>query len=213
MSATTPATPPISDIAIDARDLACERGGRTVFENVGFSIARGGVLAIAGPNGAGKTSLLRIGAGLLREAAGSISLRTNTTVVTDREERGRFCAWLGHQDGVKVALTIRENIQFWSKLYAADAPPTLLDRVGLARLADAPAQYLSAGQRRRLALARIILCSRPLWLLDEPFAALDAAGRTLVADLVRDHCARGGIAMAATHEPLGLSEARLVLPP
>lgn len=209
MSATTPGDA-FSLLAVEARDVACVRGGRTVFSGAGFAVSGGGALSLEGPNGAGKTSLLRIVAGLLRESAGAIRMRTDGRDITDREERGSLCGWLGHQDGVKAQLTVRENVRFWSALYGQH-DDGVITRVGLTRLADAPAQFLSAGQRRRLALARLLLGARPVWLLDEPFAALDAGGHTLFAELIRAHCASGGIAIAATHEPLGVSEARLVL--
>lgn len=202
----------VAPSAIEARDLRCERGGRTVFSDVGFALSGGDALSVEGPNGAGKTSLLRIVAGLLRETAGSIRIRTSERDIADREERGRLCGWLGHQDGVKAQLSVRENMQFWRDLHGVGGDAIgMLDRVGLIRVAVAPAQYLSAGQRRRLALARLLVSARPIWLLDEPFAALDAAGRALVVDLVRAHCADGGVVIAATHEPLGVGETRLVL--
>lgn len=197
--------------SIEGVDLACVRAGREVFRGLTFVAGAGAVLSLEGPNGAGKTSLLRIVAGLLREAAGTVRIRTNRGELVDREERGRLCGWLGHHDGVKAQLTVRENLRFWSALYGLRANDALLDRVGLSRLADAPAQYLSAGQRRRLALTRLLVSHRPVWLLDEPFSSLDAEARALVAELVHAHCAAGGIAIAATHEPLGLSETRMVL--
>src|ERR1700741_1293705 len=197
---------------LEARDLACVRGGRTVFTQLNFSVAAGHVLVLEGPNGSGKTSALRIVAGLLAPAEGSISIRIAGTGSADRDQRGRFCAWLGHQDGVKAQLTAGENTRFFAALYGGRAKvDAALDRVGVARLRDVPAQYLSAGQKRRVALARLIVLDRPLWLLDEPFAALDASGRSLVAELIQQHCAGGGMAIIATHEPLGIDAARILL--
>jgi len=197
---------------LEARDLACVRGGRTVFERLNFSVAAGSALVLEGPNGSGKTSLLRIVAGLLPQAGGSILAKQGQRTIDDRDERARSCSLLGHQDGVKAQLTVAENARFFATLYRSPANADgALDRVGLARLKNAPAQYLSAGQRRRLALARLTMADRPLWLLDEPFAALDAGGRALVTELVQHHCAGGGIALAATHEPLGIAAARVAV--
>jgi len=198
-------------LSIDATKLACERGGRRVFTGVSFSVASGTLLSLEGANGAGKTSLLRMLAGFLAPESGRLSFQSGEGVVEDAEERGRFAGWLGHHDGIKAQMSVAENAQFFAYLYgAADAQDALL-RVGLARSAELPAQYLSAGQRRRLALARLILSARPLWLLDEPLAALDAAGKQLAADLIREHCAKGGIVVAATHDPLGVEGQRLML--
>lgn len=200
--------------SIEANDLACVRGGRTIFERLQFSVAAGSVLVLEGPNGSGKTSLLRTVAGLLPQAGGSILSKQGERAIDDRDERARLCSMLGHQDGVKAQLTVAENARFFATLYRSPADADgALDQVGLARLKNAPAQYLSAGQRRRLALARLTMADRPLWLLDEPFAALDAGGRALVEELIRHHCAGGGIAIAATHEPLGIAAARVSLGP
>ena len=206
---------------VEARNLTCERGGRIVFRNLDFEIARGHLLALEGPNGAGKTSALRMLAGLLAPAAGTIGFHTGERVITDGEERGRLVGWIGHLDGIKAQLTVIENVRVYAGLYRAKrgvrakhgargerGESAALERVGLARLADLPSQYLSAGQRRRLALARLIVSARPLWLLDEPLAALDAAGKRLTAELITGHCAGGGIVIAATHEALNVEGAR-----
>lgn len=173
----------------------------------------GHVLALEGPNGAGKTSTLRILAGLLPQAEGTIRFQNGNNVI-DAEERGQLAAWLGHQDGVKAQLSVSENATFFASLFSARKKAAeVLERLGLADAGDWPAHYLSAGQRRRLALVRLLLSNRPLWLLDEPNAALDSAGRELVTALVTEHCAAGGIAIIATHEAPALPCARLKLPP
>ena len=193
--------------SLEVESLTCIRGGRFVFRDVSLHANAGTALAIEGANGAGKTSLLRMLAGLLAPASGTIRFGA-----ADAEERGKFVGWLGHQDGVKPQLSPRETLSFFAALHGADANvDDVLQSVGLARACDLPCQYLSAGQKKRLALARLKMSGRALWLLDEPLAALDAQGKTLVRDLVAAHCASGGIAIAATHEPLGLDCARLVL--
>jgi heme exporter protein A len=198
--------------AVEAEDLACVRGGRLVFRHVDFSATRGQAVSLEGPNGAGKTSALRMLAGLLPPADGVVRFRYAGGEVTDGEERARYVGWLGHADGIKAQMSVLENAQFGAALFAATGNvEAALARVGLARLRDLPGQYLSAGQRRRLGLARLVLSARPLWLLDEPLAALDSAGRRLAAELIADHCAGGGIAIAATHDALGVSGPRIAL--
>lgn len=192
-------------IALTVENLACIRGQRVLFRDLSFSLAAGRALSLQGPNGVGKTSLLRLIAGFLRPAAGTVSLRTNGVEVADAEERGKFVGWLAHQDAVKPQLGVREQLAFFARLYGSGRDPGEAMRTfGLAPLAELPGQYLSAGQKRRLALARLQLSARPVWLLDEPLAALDAAGKKLVAETVAAHCASGGIAVAATHEELGV---------
>ena len=197
---------------VEATGLACERGGRLIFRDLNFVLTRGEALSLEGANGAGKTSALRVCAGLLSPSAGAMSLRVAATEITDGEERGRFVGWFGHLDGVKNQMTVMENASFAAALYGArDEVATVLDRVGLSRMRDLPGQYLSAGQRRRLALARLLLSERPLWLLDEPLAALDSVGKALIAELISAHCAKGGIVIAATHDPLGVAAQRLAM--
>jgi heme exporter protein A len=202
----------VSVRSLEASSLTCLRGGRLVFRDLGFSVSAGKALSLEGPNGAGKTSLLRMIAGFLAPAAGTILLRGEGGDVTDNEERGKFIGWLGHHDAAKPQLSPRETLTFFCKLTGVTgAIEEALENVGLARAGDLPCQYLSAGQKKRLALARLKLSNRPIWLLDEPLAALDADGKVLAADLVKAHCATGGIVIAATHEPLGVEAARLQL--
>ena len=197
--------------SLTAEILACTRGDKKLFEALSFRVKAGQALAVEGANGAGKTSLLRMIAGFLAPVAGRIVVRIAEQESDDAEERGKSVGWLGHQDGLKPQLTVAEQLDFFASLYRAKADRALLEQVGLARQADLPCRYLSAGQRRRLALARLLAGRRPLWLLDEPFAALDASGQSLVAHLMARHCGDGGIIIAATHEPLGLGNESLKL--
>ena len=195
-----------------AENLSCIRGGRLVFRDVGFRVEAGQALSLEGPNGAGKSSLLRMIAGFLTPASGAIRLTNDGADISDGEERGNFIGWLGHHDAAKPQLTPRETLQFFAGLYRIPADVNAgLDEVGLDKARDLPCQYLSAGQKKRLSLARLKLSNRPLWLLDEPLAALDTAGKSLAAQFISSHCARGGIAIAATHEALGIDAARLAL--
>jgi heme exporter protein A len=199
--------------SLTAEKLACARGERRLFDSLSFRVRAGQALAVEGANGAGKTSLLRLIAGFLAPAAGRIVVKTGETESDDGEERGRLVGWLGHLDGLKPQMTVKEQLNFFARLHAmrdADLAATLA-QVGLARQAELPCRYLSAGQKRRLALARLLVSRRPLWLLDEPFAALDVAGQALVAQLMARHCGEGGIIIAATHDPLGLGNESLKL--
>ncbi|MBA2590501.1 MAG: heme ABC exporter ATP-binding protein CcmA [Alphaproteobacteria bacterium] len=194
-----------------AEKLACARGDRRLFENLSFRVKAGQALAVEGANGAGKTSLLRLIAGFLSPAAGRLVVQDADGESDDAEERGKQIGWLGHQDGLKPQLTVAEQLAFWAALYRGTTNSAVLEQVGLQRQADLPCRYLSAGQKRRLALARLLVSQRPLWLLDEPFAALDTSGQALVAQLMALHCGQGGIIIAATHEPLGLGNESLKL--
>jgi heme exporter protein A len=199
---------------IEASALALERGGRIIFTNLGFSLSDGEALVVTGPNGAGKSSLLRALAGLLAFAAGRIAVTPGGSSLSEHSH------YVGHADALKPSLTVYENLEFWAALLArADAPPAdpvvqiemALARLGLARIADLPAAYLSAGQKRRAALARLLAVRRPLWLLDEPATALDAASQKVLAEVMLAHLADGGMIIAATHAPLGLPARELVL--
>jgi heme exporter protein A len=182
--------------------VGCVRGQRHVFHDVEFALSAGEALALTGPNGAGKSSLLRLIAGLLRAASGRIELEGGAADLTIPEQ----AHYQGHLDALKPSLTVAENLAFWIHYLGGTAPPgTALAAVGIAGLADLPAGYLSAGQRRRLSLARLIAVPRPIWLLDEPTSALDAAAQMRLAELMREHLAGGGMIVAATHGPLGIA--------
>ena len=186
--------------------LACRRSGRPVFAGVSFALSAGEALLVTGRNGAGKSSLLRILAGLLAAEAGSARLDGGTHERTLPEE----AHLLGHRDAVKAALTPVEALLFWQAMLGRPrlAPEAALERLDLGHAADLPCAVLSAGQRRRLALARLLVSERPVWLLDEPTATLDAAGQEAFAALAREHLAGGGLVVAATHAPLGIEGPR-----
>ena len=197
--------------SLTVADVTCIRGERVLFRDLSFTVDAGQVLTVEGPNGSGKTSLLRMIAGFVVPAAGTIKLITGKEI-TEPDERGRQTGWLGHQDGAKAHLTPLEVLKFFAELYGNSADiAAALAAAGLARCATLPCQYLSAGQKKRLALARLQIAQRPLWLLDEPLAALDSEGKKFAADLIASHCASDGIVLAATHEPLGLACTRLTL--
>lgn len=187
-------------------DLACVRGGRRVFRGVSCTVGAGEALLVTGPNGAGKTSFLRLMAGLLRPAAGSIRLEGHAPDVPI----GCAAHFVGHLDGVKGALSAAENLAFVRRLAGdgSEDVATALAQLGLAPLASFPARELSAGQRRRLALARLLVASRPLWLVDEPTAALDAEGQAIFKTLAEAHLSGGGMLVATTHAPLRFSQSR-----
>jgi len=191
---------------LSGSDLACQRGGREVFTGVSFSVASGEALTIVGRNGAGKSSLLRMVVGLVRIAGGRIALDGGDPELNVAEQ----AHYLGHQDAMKPSLSVEENLRFWSGFLGAGVADIAepLAAVGLDTLADLPAAYLSAGQRRRLSIARILAVKRPIWLLDEPTSALDAAAQERLTEFMRAHIAGGGLILAATHSALGLNDAR-----
>jgi heme exporter protein A len=202
---------PVAELEVE--NLVLLRGGRRVQDGLNCRVAAGQILVVTGRNGAGKTSLLRALAGLLEPRAGEIRFRLKDgAIISGGDERGPFTGWIGHHDGVKPQLTSIEHLKFHLAFdgHAGDPEPAL-KQCGLGALRDLPAQYLSAGQRRRLAFARLMLSERPLWLLDEPFVALDADGKEFVRTLMERHSASGGIVIAATHEPLGVDGATLAL--
>lgn len=189
-----------------ATALCCMRGGREVFSGLSFSLGPGEALVVTGPNGAGKTSLLRLVAGLLRPAGGVLAFEGGDPELTPGEQ----AHYLGHLDAQKRALSVEENLAFWAR-YLGGVEQTVgaaLAAVGLDAIAKLPAAYLSAGQRRRLSIARLLTAPRPIWLLDEPASVLDAAGRTTLTALMRQHLAGGGLIVAAAHGPIGLDDAK-----
>jgi heme exporter protein A len=187
---------------LSGRKVSCVRGGREVFSGLDFQAASGEGLAVVGPNGSGKTSLLRLIAGLLTPSDGSIELEDGDVELTLPEQSH----YLGHRDAIKPALSVSENLSFWRDFLGgtkSDAAESLA-AVELDHAARLPAAYLSAGQRRRLSIARLLAVKRPVWLLDEPTNALDASGQMLFTTLMGDHLSRGGLIIAATHAPLGI---------
>ena len=195
-------------LRLSATGLGCVRGFRSVFNDLNLQLSSGEALALTGPNGAGKSSLLRLLAGLLRPSAGRLALDGDS----DERAIAERAHYQGHLHAFKPALTVAENIEFWIHYFGGlHGAASALAAVGLESLGHLPAAYLSAGQRRRLSLARLVAVERPLWLLDEPASALDSAGQEMLTGLMRGHLARGGLIVAATHGPLGIEAKELQL--
>jgi heme exporter protein A len=180
-----------------ARALACRRGERLVFSGLDFAVRPGELLLLRGPNGSGKSTLLRLIAGLIAPEQGLLSW--NGAPLPDAEAWRAQIAYLGHLDAAKPELTPREDLRFWHAMRRARRGEDALARLGLDALADLPCRMLSGGQRRRLALARVVASGAPVWLLDEPFNALDEAACRSFQALLSEHCATGGIALLAAH--------------
>ncbi len=190
---------------LSVENLACRRSGRRIFSGLSFCLGPGQALTVTGRNGAGKSTLLAILSGRLRPDAGTLA-------VADVGEASlpECLHVVGHRDGLKAAMTAGENLSFARVLLGAPRLSTrdALERLGLAHAHDLPVAYLSAGQRRRVALARLLVCRRPLWLLDEPTAALDTPSQAMLAALMAEHRSGGGLVIAATHQALGLDDAQ-----
>ena len=199
--------------ALEAEGLRLERGGRRLFDDLSFRVTPGEALALTGPNGAGKTSLLRCLAGLLRPAAGSVRWRIGDDAEFALQEPGFLFHWQGWQDGLKGAHTVAGELRFWARWSKADPADVeaAAHAFGLDALMQVELRRLSAGQRRRAALARLYAPQRPVWLLDEPFAPLDAAWRARFGELMRRHLDGGGLVVAAVHDPLPIPARELRL--
>lgn len=191
-------------IGLTVDTLTCRRGEHEVFAGLSCSVHPGDALYLRGPNGAGKSSLLRILAGFIAPAAGAVGWEGEDVAIDPLAHRSRL-HYVGHLDTLKPVLTAAENLSTQAAMLDEQADvETALRRFGLANLRDLPARFLSAGQRRRLALARLVAVARPLWLLDEPTVALDAASVERLETLVAEHRASGGMAVIATHTDLNL---------
>lgn len=190
-----------------AENLSGERGGEPVFEDIDFSVEEGESLVVTGPNGSGKSTLLRVIAGFLPAAGGSVRIAEGGEAFPSIASA---CHYLGHQNAMKTALTVGENLAFWRRFSGGGRfeIAAALDAVGLGGIGHLPFGYLSTGQRRRAAIAKLLVSHRPVWLLDEPTAGLDKSSEDRFADLMKAHCTGGGIVVAATHLPLGLARAK-----
>lgn len=191
---------------LTGENLTCKRGGRIVIARLNFSVARGEALLLSGANGSGKSTLLRLIAGYLSPSAGRLALKGGAIDMPI----GAQCHYCGHLDALKPSLTVRENLGFWQAWFGASwySIDEALVQFNIDHLADLPLSYLSAGQRRRLSLARLLVAKRPIWLLDEPTSALDRQSVDQFCVLLRQHIENDGMLIAATHLPLKLDGAK-----
>ncbi len=198
-------------MTFSGENLTCIRGERQVFTGLSFAVTNGEAVLLRGRNGSGKSSLLRMLAGFLSPAMGRL-LWQGVAVTDDLDAHRARLAYVGHLDALKAGLTTAENLRFWARLHGADEERLhmALDRFGLAGLATDPVRYLSAGQKRRLGLARLLLRPLPLWLLDEPMLALDAASVTVLTDIIAEHRSEGGMVLAAVHGDFALPASRVL---
>ncbi|MEM9616528.1 MAG: heme ABC exporter ATP-binding protein CcmA [Pseudomonadota bacterium] len=203
-------------ITLRARDVGCDRGGAAIVRGVDLTVSPGEAVQLFGANGAGKTTLLNLFAGHLRTAEGEVSWRIGEGEWTPSRP-AQSILFITHAAPMKPALTALENLFFWARSYAIPAQQEketvhgALEHVGMSAYADLRAGKLSAGQRRRLDIARAILARREIWLMDEPAAAIDAKGAEMVGAVIAEHLAAGGIAIAATHDTLGVASRKLVI--
>jgi heme exporter protein A len=198
---------PTARLSFTGTDLACRRGERLVFARLSFAVPAGGALVITGPNGSGKSSLLRLMAGLTPAEAGTIAW-DGTPLADDWAAHRARMQLIGHQDAVKLVLTVAETLAFWAGMRGGDGASAALSRFRLTALAEWPCRLLSAGQRRRLALARLIASPTPLWLLDEPTTGLDSDALADLLAAIAAHRAGGGKVVLSTHTPLPLDGAQ-----
>lgn len=196
---------------LTAENLAARRGEDLIFVNVSFSLQAGEALILTGKNGSGKSTLLRVMAGLLRPEKGSVTFADSESSVSHPAAEASH--YLGHRNAMKTELTVAENLEFWQSFLGSNKTTGLsieeaAEAVGLPGITHLPFGYLSAGQQRRFAFAKLLVAHRPVWILDEPTAALDASADKLFAELIEGHRQEGGIVIAATHQPLGLDRAK-----
>ena len=195
-------------IRLIVTDLAAMRGTRLIFQGLSVEARAGDAITLIGPNGAGKTTFLRCLAGLLSPIHGTVRIEGGD----DEQSVGEQCHYIGHLNGIKPAFTVSDNLAFFADFLGGSREPIAhaAECLALAELEDVPAAYLSAGQKRRLGLARLLCARRPLWLLDEPAVSLDQASQHILAGMVAEHLAGGGIVVAATHTSLGWADARTI---
>lgn len=197
---------------LDVTNLTCVRGDRRLFSDLNFAVTSGKVIEVRGPNGSGKTSLLRIICGLASPASGEVRWN-ETNIQTLGEDYFGSVAYVAHQNGVKDELSVIENLLFSTAVAGArisrQQANTILERVGLERQRDLPVRFMSAGQRRRLAMSRLLAGAAPLWVLDEVTSSLDEEGLALAAEMISEHLASGGLAVISAHQDFGLDPASI----